>query len=140
MEDKAEKDLDQVSDCSWVRGLDVNGNSIQISKVDLVELIRETMPVATIKEKGLMSAEAYIRIPIEGDLQMDSNFNTIYANGTYVIGDGVRVENDPFGHIGARFLSVSRTSPGYIMQELWKTNTSLVKRRYYNTSTWSEWI
>lgn len=55
MEDKQEKDLDQASDCGWVRGLDADGNPIKLNKADIVELIRREMPVATSERNGLMS-------------------------------------------------------------------------------------
>lgn len=68
-----EQDLALVTDCSWVRGLDANGNSIRIAKADLVELIRKEMPVATSEKNGLMSnvffnsiIDAIASIPADG--------------------------------------------------------------------------
>lgn len=46
MADKQEKDLDQASDCAWVRGLDANGNPIKIKKEDLVTVLNGLMPTS----------------------------------------------------------------------------------------------
>lgn len=46
MADKQEKDLDQASDCAWVRGLDANGNPIKIKKEDLATVLKGLMPTS----------------------------------------------------------------------------------------------
>lgn len=53
-EDIREQVLEAVTDCEWIRGIDSMGNSIKISKTDIVELLRKEMPIATPYTKGLM--------------------------------------------------------------------------------------
>lgn len=40
LEDRREQELTQQSDCEWVRALDASGNSIKISKADLLSTIK----------------------------------------------------------------------------------------------------
>lgn len=78
MADKAEKDLDQVSDCGWIRGLDANGNPIKLNKADMVELIRASMPVATSEKNGLFGGLLY---------NLSFSLSTLPSSGVNEIGN-----------------------------------------------------
>ena len=52
MGDVKESALTQKSDCKWVRALDANGNSIQISKADLVSVLEGLLPIDGINNRA----------------------------------------------------------------------------------------
>ena len=54
MADRKENELTKANDFAYVRALDSNGNSIQISKSDLVSVLEGLLPEATKDKKGLM--------------------------------------------------------------------------------------
>lgn len=59
MADRKENELTKANNFEYVRALDANGNSIQISKADLVSVLEGLLPVVTTSNKGLMSADLY---------------------------------------------------------------------------------
>ena len=59
MADRKENELTKANNFEYVRALDSNGNSIQISKSDLVSVLEGLLPVVTTSNKGLMSADLY---------------------------------------------------------------------------------
>lgn len=64
MADRQESALDTMSDCAWVRALDASGNSIRISKADLVELVRANMPVVTYNANGIMASHLFNQLKV----------------------------------------------------------------------------
>ena len=56
MADRKENELTKANNFEYVRALDSNGNSIQISKSDLVSVLGGLLPLATSTNKGLMSS------------------------------------------------------------------------------------
>ena len=83
MADKAEKDLDQASDCGWIRGLDARGNPIKLNKADMVELIRANMPVATSEKKGLLDQLDYRQSMFYRGYITNSEINIRLSPGLY---------------------------------------------------------
>lgn len=59
MADKKENELTSESDFAYVRALDSAGNSIRISKADLVSVVEGLMPGASVYSKGLMTSDMY---------------------------------------------------------------------------------
>ena len=60
MADRKENELTKANNFEYVRALDSNGNSIKISKSDLVSVLTELLPEASKDKKGLMP-RSYIR-------------------------------------------------------------------------------
>lgn len=61
MADKKENELTRANNFEWVRALDSNGNSIRISKSDLVSVLEGLLETASLTSKGL-SAEGFCYI------------------------------------------------------------------------------
>lgn len=57
MADKKENELTSANNFEWVRALDSKGNSIRISKSDLVSVLEGLMSVATETNNGLLNKE-----------------------------------------------------------------------------------
>lgn len=76
MADKKENELTSANNFEWVRALDANGNSIRISKSDLVSVLEGLFPQASLTRNGIMN-----------------------TNHTKSIGDGF-VVNSTSGHKG----------------------------------------
>lgn len=76
--DKKELEMNGVNDFDWIRGLDAQGNSIKISKEDMVELMRETLGTVNSSAKGLMDYEKTLFY--KGDV---SNCNSIHSTGIF---------------------------------------------------------
>lgn len=77
-EDKQERELAVVTDCGWVRALDVTGKPVRISKSDIIELIRKEMPVATAINNGLLDKNGFF---FRGQRVVEGGWNNL-ANGT----------------------------------------------------------
>ena len=58
MADRKENELTKANNFAYVRALDSNGNSIQISKSDLVSVLEELIGTATNSKSGLMSKQS----------------------------------------------------------------------------------
>lgn len=68
MADKKENELTSANNFEWVRALDSNGNSIRISKSDLVSVLEGLIGIATTDKNGLLSAndKAFLYQKING--------------------------------------------------------------------------
>lgn len=123
-----EQDLTLVTDCSWVRGLDANGNSIRIAKADLVELIRKEMPVATADKNGLMSKDGFL------SRGMSKAFNDTHATGLYMHSN---TASDYPGSTPYGMLLVFN-APGMTVQ-IYMSTDSILNIRLYASKQWSPW-
>lgn len=80
VEDRQESQLPDNNDCEWVRGLDAAGNSIKVSKSELIELIRKELPIATSSAKGLMDKTFFM----EREYTENATFTSL-ESGVYPI-------------------------------------------------------
>ena len=76
-EDKRESDLNVTFDCSWIRGLDDKGNSLKISKDNLIDLIqrgskkRFSVSAVSVVGTGFFSEGVYtIHIGYSGNISI----------------------------------------------------------------------
>ena len=83
VEDKREQELNAATDCEWVRALDSNGNSIRISKSDLINLVYNGLPIVTPTAKGLMDKTFFMN----REYTEDATFTSL-ESGAYPIYNG----------------------------------------------------
>lgn len=85
-EDKREQDLVAVNDCEWVRALDSNGNSIKIRKLELIELIRKEMPIATPINNGLLGKDGFF---FRGTIRIEGGWNDLATGTSDIVNPGM---------------------------------------------------
>lgn len=110
MADKAEKDLDQASDCGWIRGLDANGKPIKIEKTDVKKMLSKS-------------------IMVESD-----DFNELIYPAEYVVHGATK--NKP---IDGNWFWVKVVGGSDIMQIATEFYTLTEKKRTRINSLWTQW-
>lgn len=136
MADKAEKDLDQASDCGWIRGLDASGNPIKLNKADMVELIRREMPVATRERNGLLSSGIIINTMTDKGYVAHNDKNAIdnaKETGFYKHDDSL------FGTSSGHGILLVFKGGSYIAQLDISNRGMLFLRFYHGSGDWTMW-
>lgn len=109
MADKAEKDLDQASDCGWVRGLDANGNSIKMSKDEFVKSTEMYMsPIGTPYDANDITRNGSSTVTIGNVADYDKLYKNypggygviFHINGGYYF--SAQIFFDPYGTVYMR--------------------------------------
>ena len=126
MADRKENELTKANNFEYVRALDSNGNSIQISKSDLVSVL-----------EGLMSSMGLF--PYNKTVLLTTDFNSINKSGWQMITNAQEMLNRPsFMENNYWIIESIKCAEGYFLVRVTSLNNKQAIRTC-NSGIWSSW-
>lgn len=138
MADRKENEMTKVTsipDDSFIRMLDVDGNSVQINKASFMEAVRSALPEATAEKKGMMSCDVF-NTGLFNRIATTKDFDKIFDNGIFFVSNNYI--NYPSGSAVYGVLLIYGYGNTYTVQQYHDTNGQTFRRAYCN-SGWRTW-